>query len=311
MSARHPLVSVIIPTYNRAHLVCDAIQSVLGQTYPHLEVVVVDDGSTDGTAQRVQALPHDGRLRLIAVPHRGVAAARNAGIEAARGMYVGFCDSDDVWEPHKLERQVAYLDRRVELGLVYSDAAVSANGRAVVRSYFAERPPQRGQVFHALLEQNFIPNVTVLARRACLDAVGRFNEELTSSEDYEFWLRFCRRFPVDFLDEPLVRVRRQGDNLTGDPHLSHQAHLRVLDGVVAQAGTSLSPQTVRRAYGRTYLRMGYDHLLRRRRGQAKQALLRSFRYNPWSWSLYRYLTASILPAPVLNRLVSQREARHA
>ena len=209
--------------------------------------------------------------------------------------------------PDKLERQVAHLNQHPEHGLVYGDITAFCDGAVETVSYFAERPPHEGRVFQKLLEQNFITNVTVLVRKSCLEAIGGYDESLRTSEDYELWLRFCREFPVGYVPEVLVKVRRHAGNLTRDDCDTHRDHLLVLDRITARFRGSIPRPLVRQAYAQTYFKLGCGHLRSRRFPLAKEALLQSWRYNPVSWSLYRYLAASMLPEPVLNHLLNQRE----
>ena len=293
-----PLVSVIIPTHNRAALVVEAIDSVLRQTYAQLEVLVVDDGSTDETPEVLrQQAQKDPRVRFVRHENRGVAAARNTGLSHARGELIGFCDSDDVLLSRKLERQVAYLADHPEAGMVYSDVRLIRDGQVETASYFSERAPREGWVFPDLLERNFIPNVSILARKAGMETAGRFNESLRSSEDYDFWLRFCQLFQVGYLPEVLVDVRQFGDNLTQEGR-HYETHLQVLKSVAENGVRKVSPMVIRRAYARTYLSMGYDFLVGGRFSSARAAFLKSWRYNPASWRLYRCLLASFLQVRV-------------
>lgn len=194
-SRRGPICSIVIPAYNASHTVSSAVRSVLGQTVSDLEVIVVDDGSVDDTADLVQALD-DPRVRLFSQPNRGLAAARNAGIRAARGRHVAFLDSDDLLLPRFVELTVEALEHRPSAGLAYTDAYVfeSATGRVRQRSAMARSrppspPPSAPEEFlAALLRRNFV-YVSTTVPRAVLDEVGLFDEARTSCEDYELWLR--------------------------------------------------------------------------------------------------------------------------
>jgi O-antigen biosynthesis protein len=206
-----PLVSVVVPTYNRAHLITRTLQSVLGQTCGEFEVLVVDDGSTDETEHIVRSCS-DERVRYLRQPsNSGVSAARNRGLREARGTFIAFLDSDDEWMPRKLERQVA-LFRRVpeEVGLVYTGVeTVREDGTTTV-----ERPQERGNVYREMLWRNVIHGggSNAMMRREVVATAGFFHEGLAAIEDYEYWLRISRCFAVDFVDEPLVRYhdRRAG-----------------------------------------------------------------------------------------------------
>ncbi len=194
-------VSVIIPTFNRAHVLGRAIQSVLAQRYPHWELLVVDDGSTDATRLQVEGLS-DPRIRYISIEHSGVSAARNAGISRARYPWVTFLDSDDYWLPKKLERELAELQKRPDYRVVYTNEiwirrGVRANQKNRHRKF-------SGWVFARCLPLCIISPSSVLLHRDVLVQCGMFDETLPVCEDYDLWLRVAARFPVLFIDEPLI-----------------------------------------------------------------------------------------------------------
>lgn len=199
-----PAVSVIVPTFNRAGLLPRAIGSVLGQSFEDFEVLIVDDGSTDETAE-VVARYEDPRVRYLAQPRNaGVSAARNRGLREARGDLVAFLDSDDEWLPGKLAQQVE-LFRRVpdDVGLVYTGVeCVLPDGRRRV-----DRPEERGDVYRLMLGRNVIHGggSNVMMRRSVVATVGFFDEGLRAIEDYEYWLRVARFFKVDYVAAPLIR----------------------------------------------------------------------------------------------------------
>ena len=222
-----PRCSVVIPTYNRAHSVGDAIASVLRQTMADLECIVVDDGSTDSTPALLASIK-DQRLRLILGRHAGVAAARNLGVAHARAPLVAFLDSDDLWRPHKLTHEVAFLDRHPELDAVFSDLEKEDGGRvypsfmretAVFSGLLGEREYRDGvalsrrEVFLVLLEEVPIKPSALTLRRDAFDKAGRFDETWSSSEDWEFLLRFARAHRFGYLDLPLAVLRVGDDSL--------------------------------------------------------------------------------------------------
>ncbi len=199
-----PLVSVIIPTYNRAHIIERAIRSVLNQTYSNLEICVVDDASTDNTAEVVTAI-HDPRLRYIRLTqNQGGGGARNVGIEATSGRYVAFLDSDDEWLPPMIERLLTYLmqaDRRV--GAVYCDYYVYDDVQQQIS--LTRSPMYTGrEVYPQLLNGWTQALSTFLLRRCPLVAVGMFDPRLPRMQDYELWVRLSQICDFHAIDEPLV-----------------------------------------------------------------------------------------------------------
>ena len=208
MSTQAPVVSVVLPTRDRAELLPRAVASVLGQTFSDFELIVVDDASSDATACVVSAFadPRIAYLRLDAP--RGPGAARNVGIRAARGKYVAFQDSDDEWLPDKLARQVDVFDGAPrEVGLVYS-RFVRIDGTRTSETPPAGFQPGDAGTRRALLRGNFIGTPTVMARAECLAGDGLFDEGLRMLEDWELWLRLSRRCESRFIDETLVRTYR-------------------------------------------------------------------------------------------------------
>lgn len=200
-----PTVSVAIPCFNGRQYIRAAIESALSQTVADIEVVVVDDGSTDGSAEIVQAID-DPRIRYLWQDNRGLAATRNRLIREARGEYVAFLDQDDYWHPEKLERQLAIFGADARIGLVYSDCFV-VNAGGVVRGRWSRRSRfHRGRAFGPLLERNFIPLVSVIMPRAVFAELGDF-QPYKICEEYDLFLRCAARYAIDYVEEPLAYYR--------------------------------------------------------------------------------------------------------
>lgn len=202
-----PAVSVVLPTYNRAHTIRRAVDSALGQTYRDFEILVIDDGSADDTASLLRPYAERASIRYLTQPHTNAAAARNRGVRESRGAYIAFLDSDDEWLPDKLLKQVAVLeaaDRGV--GIVYCDMLrVAARGR--VRS-FAAPHVRRGETFRpGTYDYQFVGVgiQSTLFRRQCFTPSRQFDERLFALCDLELFLRMAETFEFYRLEEPLVR----------------------------------------------------------------------------------------------------------
>ncbi|MBI4712895.1 MAG: glycosyltransferase [Planctomycetes bacterium] len=207
-----PKVSVIIPTYNRAHLISEALESVFSQTYKNYEVIVVNDGSTDNTEEILN--PYLERIKYIYKDNGGVASAKNTGINNSTAPYIAFLGSDDLWLPNKLETQVQYLEKHPESAMVFSWAEAfenDARGNRIRK--FDLKYTDDDLSFRKLLRGNFIPDLTALFRRECLAKVGPFNEELKYGEDHEFWLRLVRHYPLARINSILALYRIHPANL--------------------------------------------------------------------------------------------------
>jgi glycosyltransferase involved in cell wall biosynthesis len=200
-----PRVSVIIPTRNRAYFLQQAIGSVLDQTFRDLEVIVVDDGSTDATPYVLQKWKD--RIRVVRQENSGVSRARNTGIRAARGRYLSFLDSDDLWLKDKLEVQVRFLDANPQYAVCYTDEVWVRRGRRVNPKKSHRK--YSGWIYDRCLPLCIISPSSALMRRGVLDAVGLFDENLPVCEDYDLWLRVASRFPIFFLDRKLI-IKRGG-----------------------------------------------------------------------------------------------------
>jgi len=205
-----PLVSVIIPSYNRAALLCEAVASVLAQSYAARELIVVDDGSTDATAARLRSFRG---LRLVRRDHTGMpGAARNAGVRVARGEYLAFLDSDDLWLPHKLAVQVAAATAARD-SINHTRERWLRDGRVV--SQRGQRHRRSGCLFVDSLRKCIIGPSTVLLRRDVFEAAGGFREDLEIAEDYELWLRLTARHPVGYVArESVIKRAGHGDQLS-------------------------------------------------------------------------------------------------
>lgn len=211
------LVSTVIPTFDRRKDVVLAVRSALAQTHDAQEVIVVDDGSRDGTAEHLRESYGDA-VTILRTDRLGVAGARNRGMAAASGEYIALLDSDDEWAPEKLARQVAFLEARPDYGMVLTDV-VQMDGDRQAYDVLRRRRfiPEDGQVLRYVLRQPALAPSCALFRRRVLDEVGSFDVTLPTAEDIEFHLRVALRFPIGVLAEPLTSCMRGHDGLSASP----------------------------------------------------------------------------------------------
>ena len=196
-----PKVSVIIPTYNRLPMLKEAVDSVLAQDFEDFELIVVDDGSTDGTAEEIER--YGKRVHLLQHPeNRGVSAARNKGILRARGKYIAFLDSDDLWVKGKLKIQVTFLNDNPHYSLCYTDEIWIRKGRRVNPK--VKHAKYSGWIFERCLPLCTISPSSAMMRKTLFSKVGLFDESLPVCEDYDFWLRVSARFPIFFINRKLI-----------------------------------------------------------------------------------------------------------
>ncbi len=333
-----PLVSVVIPSYNSARFIGPTLDSVLAQTWPSLEVIVVDDGSTDDTAAALQ--PYLDRIVYVRKPNGGLASARNAGMARATGDLVAWLDADDLWIPEKIALQVTVLGLHPECVLVASDfSAFDEAGffeHSHLREYFGavrraprglgglfahrselaphahphlgaslpERlPVYRGDIQRTLVMGNMLLPSTVLFRRDAAARAGVLDPAFRRDTDSEYLLRISGQGSVAFVDHPLIRYRLSPGQMSSDAHFADVAlsRLLLLDSLAARDGSLRADRDFRR-------RLGYSHLAAAnaladlRRGDAARHLLRSVGYGHLSAVTVRTLAKMLLPRAVARLL---------
>jgi glycosyltransferase involved in cell wall biosynthesis len=207
-----PVVSVIIPTFNRWPLVGEAVESVLAQSYSNYELIVVDDGSTDDTGKKLAKL--GSRLRVLTIPKGGVANARNFGVSRSLGRYVAFLDSDDLWRPKKLEVQTAYMEQNTKFHICQTEEIWIRNGKRVNPKAKHQKPS--GDIFLRSLELCLVSPSAVMMTKRLFARFGGFDKRFPVCEDYELWLRIAIEHSIPLISEPLV-VKRGG-------HLDQLSH---------------------------------------------------------------------------------------
>lgn len=233
-----PLVSVVIPTFNRASTIERAVRSVLAQNYANFEVIVVDDASTDDTPQILLSLNDDQRVKLLRfTQNHGVSAARNYGVEYATGALITFLDSDDEWLPEKLSVQVAFMSAHPHAQLVQTQELWIRRGKRV-------NPGQKhlkksGDIFVDSLKLCLISPSATMLRRDFFKAVGGFDETLLAAEDYDLWLRILRTHPAHLIDRHLV-IRHGGhDDQLSAQHSLDKYRVMALEKILRE---DLSPE---------------------------------------------------------------------
>ena len=194
-----PTVCVVIPTYNRADLLQRALDSVFSQTRPADQIIVIDDGSTDDTVLRTSQRP----VTLIQLPeNRGVSAARNIGIAQATGDWIALLDSDDEWLPDKLQCQLAEIANQPDIRVVHTNERWLRLGKPLKQ--LSKHQKHGGWIFPRCLDICLMSPSSILIHRNVFDTVGTFDETLPACEDFDLWLRITARYPVAFLDTPLI-----------------------------------------------------------------------------------------------------------
>ena len=278
-----PLVSVIIPTYNRAALVPRAIESVLQQTFRNHEVIVVDDASTDETARLLSGRYGSTIVYIRKEINQGLAAARNTGIRAATGSLIAFLDDDDAWLPEKLELQVPIIQRDPAIGLVYCGYTQVAEDGTIIRQ---TRPEKRGFILPDLLEDNYIAGSAsaVLIKKEVLDNAGYFDETLTACEDWDLWIRIARQCPIAFADHLLVTYTIHADNMHKDLFRMEQNTARVLN----KYRSLMVAKVCDHRFYRHYVSFAWQHYKAGNREEFRRLLYNALDIEPVANDLFDY-----------------------
>lgn len=273
-----PKVSVIIPTYNREEYISDTVQSVLDQSYRDFEIIVIDDGSTDNTAEKLEK--YNSKIKLIRQKNSERAVSRNNGIKNSSGKYIAFLDSDDKWVPNKLEKQIKILDNKSQFILVYSACLRMNETSNVIKSAKRQLDGYSGNVFEKLLLRNFIVSPTPIIRRDYFEKTAGFQTKYIPYEDWELWLRFSLLGNFYFIEEPLAYYRihpQQSVKLTNAKKIEDVTTLLLEDSFKLK---NISENLKRRSLGVANLRFCYWYLLANDIKKAKEKIQKACEYYP-------------------------------
>lgn len=259
MMATTPTVSVVMAAKNYARFLPTAVESVVAQTLPDWELVIVDDGSTDDTALVVRSCFADHRIRYVPSDRLGQSRAKNLGVGLTRGEYVAFLDADDAWQPAKLERQLLALKENPDAGVCFTRRILIDEAGDPLPQQPRRDPMPSGRVLNELFLRNFVCFSSVMVRRQVFDHVGGFDPEWDLSIDYDLWLRAARHHGFVAVDDDLVRYR------TGHGNLSKKLADRVATAasIMTRAvfrrglGAELPPDTVAEGFASTYRALAY------------------------------------------------------
>jgi len=310
-----PKVSIIMPVLNGERFIGEAIQSIVDQTYKNCQLVVVDDGCTDGTRKRVESFMD--RLEIRYVRHetpRGIAPSMNDGVRNATGDLISFLDHDDGWMPNFLETQAAYLEAHPDVGMVHSDfQTTDVNGNVIEASVAACRGGHRpsGNVFPQLFMDSFIVGNSVLIRRECFTKLGMFDESLRWG-DYHMWMRIARNYRVDYVDQVLTKYRQHPTQSTRsssagkrieEAPVGLQAIQKILE-LYPEIRQELGQTTINHRIASFYFDMAYECYTKDDFTPAHLYLKRALRLWP-SNGLYLMLYAATLLKPAQAKAMSR------
>lgn len=300
LESNYPVVTVIIPTYNRAKWLQQALRSVLQQTYDNFEIIVVDDGSTDNTKDVLADLKNPAVRYISHGTNRGAAASRNIGLREAKGEFVGFLDDDDEWLPCKLQKQLdAFRNSPSSVGVVYTGSSiVSARSGKTVHSFVSHSPGHQDIDF--LRTVTFNTSVPLI-RRSCFHDVGLFDETLPGAQDRDMWIRLARHYAFEFIPEVLVKRYVHGEQITTDLKKKIEAKERIVRKYLDVL--SMHPEVM----AQHLWRIGILYCIDGRSGSGIRCFWKAIQQSPWRRDVYKdFLLSLIAPQKHRQLLLSKK-----
>ncbi|MBD3287791.1 glycosyltransferase [candidate division KSB1 bacterium] len=301
----HKLVSIIIPMYNSEKTLENTFETLIIQTYQDIEILLIDDGSTDRTAEI--ALSFAQKYSNVYYHHKengGVASARNLGLKKAAGKLIALCDHDELWLPQKLEKQVPLFDDP-ETGLVYSGHNVKhiKNGKENVMNN-GRRIYYEGDCFHKILQFNFIPTNTVVIREKCFEKVGDFysGKEMHGTDDRHMWIRIARYYKIRAVKEVLITHVIHGDNWSLNENRMLNSAIACLDDISKQfpAKSSKDVIALKKGYFNTYLHYGLNLFYKKDYKNARYCFKQTLRRKPFHLKSLMYYLSGFLPQNMID-----------
>lgn len=301
----NPLVSVIVPTYNCAPFVRASLQSVLDQSYAPLEVIVVDDGSSDGTLDVLGTFGD--RIRVFSQANRGPAAARNRALKEARGDYLAFLDGDDLWLPGHVQVLMDYFAQHADARVVFGQwllwpANEDGSYSPMELPSAQANPPidadHSGWLYSKLLFESLLHIIATIVHRSVYTAVDGFDESLRTGSDYDFWLKVSRKFPIVQLKTPVAVYRLNPSSVSYSVRTENNPYRllrRAVDtyGLSDDAGHGAEPKLVQHRLADLAFVHGYRHFWRGNPGIAQRSFMQALAHRPWSPKTAAYVAAAL------------------
>ena len=311
-----PKISVIIPTYNCAQYIAEAIESVLNQAFKDIEIIVVDDGSTDNTREILNLYIEKNIIKYIFQENKGPGAARNAGIKASGGRFLAFLDADDILLPKSLERKVEFLEKNRGVYLVFSDYFKQNDFDSLPKVGFLkernllnifnsaiEKREDDEIVFNhkkyfeiAIKDYVYIHTCGVLLRRVLIDRIGLFRTDFSIGEDNEFWFRICNQYDIGYIDKPLYLYRTYASNLTKNKLKFSENAIKYYDFMLKSYGTNGSiKKALNKRLSDQHFWLGYCYMDNNMRRRALGQFVRSILSDPFNTASWKYGVLGLMP----------------
>ncbi len=299
------LVSVIIPAYNKAEYTRRCVESVLAQSYQHIEVIVVDDGSVDNTASVMKSFGE--RIRYVLKKNGGACSARNEGIRQARGEFLAFLDCDDLYEISKIEQSITCLVQQPAYGFVHTDAYFCDQHDVVVGQYKHPLRLQQGHIANQLVMGNFICNSTVVVRRQALDQAGYFDETIFPPADWDMWLRLAQVSQAGFVDCPLTKYRVTDNFIINRLDQSLAEELFVVEQFFKREPAAGALKI--KALSNLHTRFAQSYWVKNEMNKSWQQLMFALKKNPLNWKPWVLLVARCCCPSLMEKNLKRRILR--
>ncbi|MBU1052675.1 MAG: glycosyltransferase [Proteobacteria bacterium] len=271
-------VSVIIPAYNKAALTIKTIKSVLGQTYGNIEIIVVDDGSTDDTKNKLQLFGD--KIHYIYKQNGGACSARNVGIKQATGEYIALIDCDDIYYPEKIAKSVECLEKKSDYGFVYTGAYLINDDGDVISEHRISDCLASGWIASRLILCNFVCNSTVVIRKECFKEVGYFDENIFIPADWDMWLRLSEKYKASYIDDKLTGYRLT-DSYTASNMETGLNEINYVLNKALSRNNHLYSGLIKRCLSTVYFTYGVNYAVMQDFKQSRETLLKSVLNKPY------------------------------
>ncbi len=314
-----PKISIIIPTYNCAAYIPEAVDSVLKQSYQDFEIIIVDDGSTDNTSQVLERYGSKASIKYIYQENKGPGAARNAGMKLSEGEYICFLDADDEFKSDSLKLRQEFLDQHEDVMMVFTDYGLKKTEDACIKRYLVDNEfleyfkdsfmirSDKGIVFNDKFTDLFysfsphpISTITVMMKRSVIGSVGYFKTDTSVGEDRDYWIRIADNYKIGYIDEATAVYNNYRSFLTKDVERYCRERIRSLQNTPNQ-GTSRK-KMVHMNISDTYFQLGYYFYKKNNRRSAVKCFISGLKYNFRNKECMKYLIINLLPYYLINKI---------
>ena len=300
-------VSIIIPAYNKAELTVKTVKSVLNQTYPHTEIIVVDDGSVDQTQEYLSEFKN--RIQYVYQTNGGACSARNLGIRLAQGELIGFLDCDDLYLENKVELCVDFLKQNPDYGFIHTAAHFIDKEEKIVGFYSHPKSRKQGWIADRLILGNYICNSTGIVRKSCLQEVGFFDESIFMPADWDLWLRLAEKFKVGYINEPLTQYRTTENYIFSRIEKSQEEEKVVLNKFFMR-NLRFSSLSKSRAYSHFHLRYAQAFFIQEKDPRFREEFLLTLKKFPLNTKAFIHLLCFLFSPQKLKSILRKKILRY-